>query len=578
MSTPDPTQIPHTTPANGTVATGGTGPVDGHAPAHPATDDGHPHPTDTPPTPTTPTAPGVVTVPAVTTAPDHTRVPAAPTPTADSAAAPVSPSNTPDVAADAVSPADAAGSVTEEATPAPRTGTDTSTSTAHGTPDGHTAPAADTAPAVTAAPAAVVPDAAPAHTSVPASDDDPAVPDANTAPQDDTGAPAAVVPASPGDAPAATVPNNPAVAAPDAATTSAVDVVPDGTTAPAAAPTAAPAAPTAAPADADVAPAAADNADADADVAPAEPGAAPTAVPALLAQQCPAIIAILGDTEDFTTAQTLYPQLYAPYTDYPHYLAHIEHLLHTRAASGLHTLAICDDPGLYDRFCTDHHLDADTPTSHARFTWHTATHTNATVPYTGQPLDGFIHEVLHAALEHDTLEYARELLIDHASCPDCGNDLTRPALVHADDLLSVLLSQAPTGTSHLICAVATPEPLVAMLHADLAPDRDLGQPFIVTDVFDGCDPAQTALCTTVLAAGIITHAHGGITLRTRLADSSEQVRGWRLCNGRLHPLTAAEVFAAYCTDIDTGEPVPPEHGVDYQSGYPLTRPEWHTHD
>ncbi|MFD9076298.1 hypothetical protein ACFVZ2_40885, partial [Streptomyces lasiicapitis] len=39
--------------------------------------------------------------------------------------------------------------------------------------------------------------------------------------------------------------------------------------------------------------------------------------------------------------------------------------------------------------------------------------------------------------------------------------------------------------------------------------------------------------------------------------------GGRLHGPRLHPLTSAEVFDAYCTDARSGDLIAPESGVDY---------------
>ncbi|MEV7023824.1 hypothetical protein [Kitasatospora sp. NPDC093558] len=70
----------------------------------------------------------------------------------------------------------------------------------------------------------------------------------------------------------------------------------------------------------------------------------------------------------------------------------------------------------------------------------------------------------------------------------------------------------------------------------------------------------------------------GVILRTFLEEVShtgpngvgipvKEVRGWYLAEGVFHPLTEAEIFSAYCTDADTGEPLPPERGVRYVDAY-----------
>lgn len=41
------------------------------------------------------------------------------------------------------------------------------------------------------------------------------------------------------------------------------------------------------------------------------------------------------------------------------------------------------------------------------------------------------------------------------------------------------------------------------------------------------------------------------------------VRGWRVDRSGLIPLDEAQMFDAHCTDAVSGEPVPPEPGVEY---------------
>jgi hypothetical protein len=64
---------------------------------------------------------------------------------------------------------------------------------------------------------------------------------------------------------------------------------------------------------------------------------------------------------------------------------------------------------------------------------------------------------------------------------------------------------------------------------------------------------------------------GSVTVRTSsgtLADNpgptdQVEVRAYHLADGACYQLDEAELFAAYCTDALTGEPLPPEHGVIY---------------
>lgn len=104
-----------------------------------------------------------------------------------------------------------------------------------------------------------------------------------------------------------------------------------------------------------------------------------------------------------------------------------------------------------------------------------------------------------------------------------------------------------------MCSVSTePETLVAVLRAD---DDQYGTPHL--------DEAEALEFTTVLALGIATQSPGGLVMRAGTPDSTDRVYGWRLRGEGLEPLTAGEVFDAYCTDVESGDLVSPESGVDY---------------
>lgn len=66
-------------------------------------------------------------------------------------------------------------------------------------------------------------------------------------------------------------------------------------------------------------------------------------------------------------------------------------------------------------------------------------------------------------------------------------------------------------------------------------------------------------------------------LRTTSPGAQDRVHGWRLIRGGLVPLSAGEVFSAYCTDADTGEPVAPESHVEYCAGFDLGADEPEAH-
>ncbi|MGA5170781.1 MULTISPECIES: hypothetical protein [Streptomyces] len=283
-----------------------------------------------------------------------------------------------------------------------------------------------------------------------------------------------------------------------------------------------------------------------------------------LRREVPSTVGLLADDEDFTAMRRRYRTF--TFDDHETYLARVEELLETLATEGGHTTVALFDPEDYADYCTRTGLDPDSPASRSRFTAEVAA-TGASVAYTGQPIDSLVPLLVHRAVRQATWEYATMLLTDIGECADCGQDIGRSAFDQASHTLARLLEEAGPGTHHLVCSVPADEQLLAVLHAERPPTG----PAVL-------DPTEAAEFVTVLAAGIALESPGGLVLRTTTPAAPDRVHGWRLDRGRLTPLTEAEVFNAYCTDADTGEPLPPEPGVDYRAGFPLTPDDqWPTH-
>ncbi|WP_432015629.1 hypothetical protein [Streptomyces cucumeris] len=274
-----------------------------------------------------------------------------------------------------------------------------------------------------------------------------------------------------------------------------------------------------------------------------------------LRREVPSTVALLADERDFTAMRR-----YASFTfdDHARYLREMEGLLRALAARGVHTAIALFDPDGYEEFCAEARIDPDSPASRTRYTAETAA-AGGTLTYDGQPIDRLVPRLIGAAEERATLEYASALL----SRAGARDDLVHAASERAAAALRAVLGAAGPGTHHLVCSVpAGGTSLVAVVHAETR----------------GEHPARAAepgaqLFRTVLACGIATRSPGGIVLRTSAPGQRDRVRGWALHDGWLRPLSEAEVFTAYCTDAETGEPIPPEHGVEYRAGIPLTRPE-----
>jgi len=260
-------------------------------------------------------------------------------------------------------------------------------------------------------------------------------------------------------------------------------------------------------------------------------------------------IGLLTDERDFRAMRR-----YRSFTfdDHTTYLRQVEAVLKTRAAEGTHTSLALFDPQDYAVYCADHGLDPDTPQTRSRYTAELAA-TGPLVEYDGGPLTDLVPTLVDEAVRRATWEYAASLLARLGVCASCGEDIGRAAFTRASALLTRVLDTAPPGHRHLVCSVsAAPETLIAVLHAESTPDGTTR-----------LDETEALEFTTVLALGIATHSPGGLVLRVTAPDTRDRVHGWRLRGEDLDPLTAAEVFDAYCTDAESGDLIAPESDVDY---------------
>ncbi|MEU6008767.1 hypothetical protein [Streptomyces sp. NPDC047453] len=268
----------------------------------------------------------------------------------------------------------------------------------------------------------------------------------------------------------------------------------------------------------------------------------------VLRREIAGTIGLLTDEQDFRAMRR-----YRSFTfdDHTTYLHQVEKLLQLVAAQGGHTTVALFDPEEYAEYCAASGLDPDIPSSRARFTAELAS-TGPTLPYDGRPLAELVPDLVDEAVRQATWEYASTLLARLGPCASCGENIGRAAFARAADLVVRILDTAPPGNRHLVCSVTgTPETLVAVLHAD--DEGDATQ----------LDEAEALEFTTVLALGIATDGPGGLVMRTTAPGTADRVYGWRLRAGGLEPLTAGEVFDAYCTDIESGDLISPESGVDY---------------
>lgn len=292
---------------------------------------------------------------------------------------------------------------------------------------------------------------------------------------------------------------------------------------------------------------------------PHKPPTRNTTLRRALRREAPSTVALIADEYDFT-AMRGYRTF--PFDDHASYLRQVESLLRTLASQQLHTTVALFDPEDFTDFCAEEGLAPDDPTSRSRYTAEIAARGTG-VRYTGQPIDRLLPQLITKAVRQATWEYATMLLAGRGECADCGQDIGRAAFDQASSILMRLLEGAGPGEHHLVCSVPAPdEQLLAVLHAEGA----MAAPAQL-------DASEGAEFVTVLAAGIALEGTGGVVLRTSAPGTPDHLRGWRLHQGSLLPLTAGEVFSAYCTDAATGEPLSPEPGVEYCAGFNITTPE-----
>ncbi|MBO1331475.1 hypothetical protein [Streptomyces sp. VRA16 Mangrove soil] len=269
----------------------------------------------------------------------------------------------------------------------------------------------------------------------------------------------------------------------------------------------------------------------------------------ILRREVAGTIGLLADEQDFTAMRR-----YRSFTfeDHKTYLRQVEGLLKSVASAGGHTTVALFDPVEYAEFCAESGLEPDTAISRTRFTAELAS-IGPCLPYEGQPLADLVPDLVEEAVRQATWTYASSVLTRIGPCRECGQDIGRIAFARASYLFARVLDSIGEGIHHLVCSASTGrDPLQAVLHVDTeAPDTVR------------LDETAAMELTTVLALAIATDSACAIVLRTNRVGERSRVYGWQVKDEGLVPLTASQVFDAYCVDAYSGELVAPEPDVDY---------------
>ncbi|MCQ4083539.1 hypothetical protein NGB36_23810 [Streptomyces sp. RB6PN25] len=283
-----------------------------------------------------------------------------------------------------------------------------------------------------------------------------------------------------------------------------------------------------------------------------------TVSPRALRREVPSTVALLADGDDFAAMRRYTTFAFA---DHDEYLERMHQLMRSLTAQGIHVTATLFDPAEYAHYCEDTGQEPDTPATRTRYTAEVAA-LGAAVRYRGQPVGRLIAELVTESGRRATWERATQLLARDGRferCERCGDGSSRKPhdmFERASHALMRLLESVGSGIHHIVCSIpAEQQQLIGVLHAEC--DQHGSVRLAESEALVFC---------TVLAAGMAIDSPGGVVMRTSRPDEPDRVRGWTLRDGRLQPLTEAEVFNAYCTDADTGEPVPPEPGVVYSAG------------
>lgn len=278
-----------------------------------------------------------------------------------------------------------------------------------------------------------------------------------------------------------------------------------------------------------------------------------------LRQETVNTVGVLADASDFAAMRRY--RTFA-FDDHPEYLRQLQALLRSLTSRHLHTTVVLFDPHDFRAFCAEEGIDPDTPLSRSRYTADAAERFG-TLAYTGEALDTLVPQLIEHSVRQATWQYATKLLADIGECADCGQDIGRATFEKASRMLGRLLEGAGPGSHHLVCSVPAPaEQLFASLHAT----NTEGFPSDTMEL----TTSDAAEFVSVLATGIALSTAGGVVLRTKRPATPDRLHGWRLHQGQLLPLTEAEVFSAYCTDTETGDPLPPEPGVEYRAGFDIS--------
>lgn len=194
------------------------------------------------------------------------------------------------------------------------------------------------------------------------------------------------------------------------------------------------------------------------------------------------------------------------------------------------------------------------------------------------PCDGYMCRRDHGAVNDPPPGLVREIVVQAAGGFDGWRDVV------PDEELLAAMARARRLALYGLAQTIPVEEVEAVIRVLVAPAGAATRGILVVDEMstgvevaaDGSLIVELPNVAAVFCAMLRQKAtRAGVVLRTFTgspAATAAEVRGWFMSAGRLHPLAAADIRSAHCTDSSSGRSMPPEPGVTFHDAWPVDLP------
>lgn len=129
-------------------------------------------------------------------------------------------------------------------------------------------------------------------------------------------------------------------------------------------------------------------------------------------------------------------------------------------------------------------------------------------------------------------------------------------------LVRALVAPTGAGTNHILTIGVSASTMSTAIDVGTDGELDIELPAVLRELGEllGSDTPMSMVLRTFGKETAFTLPNGvEIPVKT--------VRCWFVADGVAYPRTEAETFAAFCTDAESGELIPPERGVQYADAW-----------